>query len=341
MKYLKVNSMKLNLVLISLLIISLGSCSKDDSIKNLDLTGTFSGDMSAGTIKNTLEGSFSISHNFFSLQTSAGELSGNAELANEAYELTNLSGSGLFDGSTSMNGQLNKVGQNLTIIGDFVDGSNLSINGMFSLEEWNQNFSDTKLKSKVFFKLDENETCTASITINGVTLNPLNNFYQENRYCSPDALVNILIDNDIDLKSSQLLCNTITLQDPNNGTFNTFESCTVAVFVVDKNTAYNYTIEWQNGEITTGIFTSSDGGRGLSICPDNPGEPCDNTTATGQVGILENTLTIDASKSSTSDSLTLNFVNKVFYSEFSNFISFGDYDTGSSLFFYPVSDEAV
>ncbi|MDQ7916680.1 hypothetical protein RBU60_03760 [Mesonia sp. MT50] len=342
--------MKQYVWIFSVLIIFFSACSEDDtapnnepiqSLEDFDLVGNFIGNMSAGNLNNSLEGSIIVDNNSFKIITFGGEISGTAELNGGNYILNNLTSTGVFEGSTNVSGLINTDNQDLSIDGVFIDDSDLIVEGTYTQEESSQAFSDARSKSMVIFQSEFEESCDATITIDGETIGPLGGFYQPVGYCASNSLPNIAPYPNVDSQDSYLDCREFVLRNPDTGEYNTYEFCPFANFILDKNTAYNYSVAWENGEFSKGSFTTKDGGLGLVVCLDNPGEACDGDGGgeDGEPAILVNTITIDPNRSNTSDNLTLSFVNTVYYSDNSPpSIGFGDTNEGTRLFFSPLTE---
>jgi hypothetical protein len=106
----------------------------------------------------------------------------------------------------------------------------------------------------------------------------LQRFYGESNMCEPLYDIWQEITRDRDNEESRLQCYTGTIIGL-DGNLLTFTECTSISFVVNKNTEYDYTVKWNNGEITTGQFKSPDGGKFITICPTS--ENCTGGGGTG------------------------------------------------------------
>jgi len=331
-------------IVLVLTLLMFSSCSKssdtNDNTLNEVFGAQFSGNMTTGNINNDVDGIVSISETGnFMLESFSGRLTGNAELENNIYIITNISGSGAFESSTFSEGLLNLDNLNLNIEGTYIDSTPIAINGEIEIiwiEEYEQMWTDARTKSSVFFS--HNELCSASITINGITLDGLGTHYNENgALCDQSTygdLFTTKYHRDVDNDISETFCNTQTLFNPLTGEYNTSEWCTISKFIVDKNTQYTYTVDWDNGYSYTDTFTSADGGQGVTICLTNPLEDCDDTSGGSSQGqeIIENTLTIDYANSNTTESGQFNFSNLCSLESGSNhIIIFGDENSPSRI----------
>ncbi|MBU2921741.1 hypothetical protein KO504_10340 [Winogradskyella psychrotolerans] len=331
-------------LILTLLIFS--SCSKssdnNDTTLNEEFGAQFSGNMITGNINNDIEGVVSISETGnFILESFSGRLTGNAELENNIYTITNISGNGAFESSTFSDGQLNLDNLNLNIEGTYIDSTPIAINGEIEIiwiEEYEQMWTDARTKSSVFFS--HNELCSASITINGITLYGLGTHYNENgALCDQSTygdLFTTKYHRDVDNDISETLCNTQTLFNPLTGEYNTSEWCTISKFIVDKNTQYTYTVDWDNGYSYTDTFMSADGGQAITICPTNPLEDCDDFDSGNgnnqEQEIIENTIIIDYANSETIENGQFNFSNLCSLESGSNhIIIFGDENSPSRI----------
>jgi len=335
---------KLTNLLLTLTLIINFSCSKTnddtDNSQNEGLEAQFIGNMITGSINNEVVGKVYITETGnFTLESFSGRITGNAELENDIYTITNISGDGAFESSTFTNGQLNLNNLNLNLNGNYIDSNPILINGgvqVFTGEELEQIWSDARTKSSVIFS--HNELCSASITIDNITLENLGTHYNETgAFCDQSTygeLMSSKLHLDVDNSSSKTICNTVTLYDPITGEYNTSEWCVSSWFVVDKNTEYTYTVNWDNGYSYTDTFTSADGGQGVTICPTNPLEDCD-TNDDDDDGpfqeIIENTLIIDYANSNTIESGEIEFSNENYLCEMiNNQLVFGEqWESGS------------
>lgn len=282
------------LLFTSLLLVLIYSCSNNDNPEVIidDDSGSggstfidrfeaqFNGNMIAENINNEIDAKVYISETGnFTLESFIGRITGNVELENDIYTITNLSGDGAFESSSFTEGQLILNNSNLILNGNYIDSSPLVINGeveIILIEEYEQAWADARSKSSVFFS--HNELCNASITIDDVTLENLGTHYNvTGALCNTFYYGELFttkyhqnVDNDI----SETICGSHTLLDPITEEYNTYEHCVISKFVVDKNTEYTYTVNWDNGFSTTDTFTSADGGQGVTICPINPLEDC-------------------------------------------------------------------
>jgi len=192
---------------------------------------------------------------------------------------------GIFEGSTNISGSLTLSSDtfSLSLNGSYVDGSPLIISGqgLTVTLGFDQEWRDNRSKSTVYFT--HNETCKATIAINGIVLSNLNGHYAQRGLCAPEYAAFLTIPVDVDNKQSEVFCHTIRLLGL-DGNYFTFEDCNTASFVLDKNTTYTYTVAWENGETASGEFTSPDGGGRLPICIQNSGVECDGGGLNGADG---------------------------------------------------------
>lgn len=269
------------------------SCKKDDTPTSEDLVkdyqGSFSGAMTSAGINNSLEGLLKTnSDNTFSLTLPSGILKGTIETTTNPLTLVVNQNDGLFKDCINLGGTLTgtSAGYDLSISGAYSDGVPIAINGVaVTTGAFDQDYRDSKTHSSVYFT--HNESCLATITINGTTLSPLNAHYSPNGLCDPmyDFMLSFL-HADADNKQSTLFCQTLRLRDF-DGSYFTVEDCNTASFYVPKNTEYTYTVEWSNGETTSGQFTSPDGALSMAICLENDGQECttgDDGNLTGRDG---------------------------------------------------------
>lgn len=346
-------------IVLVLTLLMFSSCSKssdtNDNTLNEVFGAQFSGNMTTGNINNDVDGIISISETGnFMLESFSGRLTGNAELENNIYIITNISGSGAFESSTFSEGQLNLNNLNLNIEGTYIDSAPIAINGeveIIWIEEYEQMWTDARIKSSVFFS--HNELCSASITINGITLDGLGTHYNENgALCDQSTygdLFTTKYHRDVDNDISETFCNTQTLFNPLTGEYNTSEWCTISKFIVDKNTQYTYTVDWDNGYSYTDSFTSADGGQGVTICLTNPLDDCDGSSGGGSQGqeIIENTLIIDYANSNTTESGQIQFtveeyLCEMFYNGDNPYqLKFGTQDDGGSFFSFGTDGSSI
>ena len=259
-----------------------GACSKDDSdanqssLEDFKFSGTFTGIYTNNTFNTSseTEGYLTIDDNGnITVELFIGGMYGTAVLENEIYNITISQASGLFKNASNIDGVLNSVTGSLSLnitgssdssesligfVGPFLNSSNLS-------------------KSTILFTHDQTD-CVASVTVNGITISGLQRFYGESNMCEPLYDIWQEITRDRDNEESRLQCYTGTIIGL-DGNLLTFTECTSISFVVNKNTEYDYTVKWNNGEITTGQFKSPDGGKFITICPTS--ENCTGGGGTG------------------------------------------------------------
>lgn len=252
-------------------VVLFSACSKDDSDKeqvswdDFEFSGVFTGTFTNET-SSELEGYLTIEDNgAISVELFNGSISGTALTDGENYAVTITRSSGVFETINNFTGTLNTTNRTIALSGTDVTGSSVSFSGQIAPVQ--SNFSDNFEKSTILFTHSQID-CVASVTVNGVTINGLESFYEDDNYCdSRYDLLRILVRDNDDTQST-LVCNTGTIIGLDGNPL-PFSQCSVIKFIVDKNTAYDYSVSWNNGEVTTGQFTSADGGRFITICPTN------------------------------------------------------------------------
>ncbi|PKA82198.1 hypothetical protein ATE92_0324 [Ulvibacter sp. MAR_2010_11] len=268
--------MKKNIIVTIVCCLLLVACSKDGGNDNPSetLQYVFSGTMSTPDISNPFEGIITIETNgTFKLESVSGTIRGSAQSEDSEYEISVTSSDGLFEGTTNFSGSLNTASENFSFSGTYKDGKPLSAGGsIIPVVETAPDGGYSELnKSTVLFS--HNESCVASVTINGITLSPLNQHYYDDALCAAFYSQYLSIPTNADNETSEVFCNTIRILDL-NGEYITVVDCSSAKFVLNKNTNYTYTVNWENGEVTTGEFTSLGGGQNLAICIENDGPEC-------------------------------------------------------------------
>ncbi|SDX52695.1 hypothetical protein [Aequorivita viscosa] len=281
--------MKLSNLFVLLIFASLTlfSCKKDDApaSDNLvkDYEGTFSVAMTTTGITNSLDGLLKTSSDkTYSLTLPSGVLRGTIETTANSLTLRVTQNDGLFKDCIDLGGSISdtSTGYDLSISGTYTYGVPITVSGaVVTVGAFDQAYRDSKTHSSVYVTHDE--SCLATITINGTTLSPLNNFYTLGGFCNPmyDLLLNL--HRDVDGQQSALSYQTLRLKGL-DGNYFIDEDCNTAFFALPKNTEYTYTAEWSNGEITTGTFTSPDGALQMALCIENDGAEC----TTGEDGNL-------------------------------------------------------
>lgn len=255
--------------------IFLVSCSKDEtppaSFSDFEFSGIFNGSLYSMGSSSPIEGYVTIdASGATTLDLLSGRMKGTAMKTSTNYNITITEVSGIFQNVTNITGTIEIATRTLYLSGTNADGSQVTVGGttpeVLSTGGW-ENLS----KSAVYFT--HNESCKASITINGVTFSGLNNHYEPGGYCSPTyALFNTIRSNH-DNKQSKIFCHDGTLLGL-NGQPITFTDCNTVAYYLNKNTAYNYTVNWENGQTSSGSFTSPSGGGQLPICISNNGPEC-------------------------------------------------------------------
>lgn len=259
----------------------LSSCSPDsesnDGKENDGMLSSFDGTFRNG--ENTFSGAgvVEVDDSEFAFTNQYGTLTGEAVLQADDevnyYEIEVTEGTGIFDNLNQMSGEM--YNDYVHLSGSDDSGGTLEVSGeLMTIEELNQQWSNERNKSSVVFT--NLEMCRATIAINGETLGPLGIHYAVNGLCNPMYEIWREISVDVDNATSNLFCHEFTLE-MQDGSMQTFEVCDVATFVLDKNTSFEYTVEWENGEITSGSFTSPDGGKQKFICLENGGIECEVT----------------------------------------------------------------
>ena len=152
-------------------------------------------------------------------------------------------------------------------------------------------FSDRLEKAAVDFT--HNESCTAVITVDGTTVDPLGSHWHEGGYCDAYYDWRSTPAHDLDDRKSKTFCNEVKLRDFNTGERKMRTFCSSAAFYLDKKTQYTYTAEWSNGETTSGTFTTPDGGKRIPVCITNDGFECGANDSEEERRIESQTLEVD------------------------------------------------
>lgn len=273
------------------LVISLflfAACSQDDSDSkqvswdDFIFSGVFTGNYTNNS-SSELEGYITIEDNgIISIELFNGGMVGTVDEEGEDYNISINQSSGIFGNVSNITGTLNSVTRMIAISGTDMTGSSVTITG--EVPPVPINFSNSLSKSTILFTHSEMD-CVASVTVNGVTLSGLQHFYEDNNFCHSKYDIFRILVRDNDTAESKVHCNTGTILGLDGNPL-TFTQCAVMRFVVNKNTEYTYTVNWNNGEVTTGQFKSPDGGRFITICPTSDdctgGGGAGNETGTGQ-----------------------------------------------------------
>jgi len=257
-------------------------CSKDEdapqeqpptSFADFEYSGSFTGSFYDGSTTSPIEGYVTVhASGATTLDLFQGRLTGTAQKVGTNYNVTITNAVGIFSNITGITGSIDTVARTIYLSGTYPDGSPFTVGGSTPPVMGASDGGWSSLaKSSVVFT--HSESCKASVTVNGITFSGLNAHYEEGGMCSPYyAMTNQLMFN-YDDNVSELHCHNYTLL-MMDGTYQTFTDCNTAQFIVDKNTQYTYTVAWENGEITTGTFTSAGGGGSVYICPSNDGPDC-------------------------------------------------------------------
>lgn len=272
----------LKLTSISLMgLIVMMSCSKDKNrehdnnqnsgpnyVYKASFDGTF---LNYETTFNVMGGVFIEDNNNIIIDVLAGEMKGTATKIGDNYQISIIETKGIFQNINNLQGEINAVSETLTITGTNPDGSEVVLNGEVQLQTtggW-----ENLAKTRVYFQHAETGR-TVSITINGETYSGLERIYQlmtdggmwyDYGFCGNDYSSVQLLANVDGKESPGLLCYTGTLK-MLDGSYEQFTKCDNVGYFLNKNTTYTYTANWDNGETTTGTFTTGDGGSGLGIC---------------------------------------------------------------------------
>lgn len=284
---------KLSALAIVAFLITIG-CSKDDSapdpvtplptLADFEFSGIFTGSIFSSGQTTELEGYVTVHENgTTTMDFLTGRMTGTSQKVGNNYNVTVTSVMGSFADVDNITGTINITERTIYLTGTNPDGSPLTIGGdvppvpVMSDGGW-----DNLQKTAVFFT--HNETCKATITIDGVTLSGLNGFYHEGGLCDDYyTMWNIMYSNYDDGNETNLFCYSGVLQGL-DGQPLPFTDCHTATFILNKNTQYSYTITWENGTTTTGQFTTGGGGTHLDICPTTDGPECDGSELEGNSG---------------------------------------------------------
>jgi hypothetical protein len=306
------------------------SCSSDENSNTIDDTNTngfnatFSGELSVGESTNGTFGNITVSESGnFQLFSHSGIITGNAELNQNSYNLTDLTGTGVFEHASFDEGVVNLTSSQLEIIGINSDGVSMNLNGPFliSLEEFNQNWRDARDWSSVLFTHDE--ICFARITVRAPTISAqryenLGPYWMENGLCN-ELYDDFWVSTYHDVDGGYIIQNednwTLDYY-PASGQYPALDMDKVHWFILPKNTEYEYDVDWGNGYEYSGTFTSPDGGGKMAICVENPLADCDQggITDCGSYGeLISENFSIDYASSNVEEG------------EYGGFNFFGDY----------------
>jgi hypothetical protein len=260
-----------------------GGGSEPQSFEDFEFSGIFRGTLSSDGNLSELEGYVTIDEDGdATLDLLSGRMTGHATLVGDNYNITVTESTGLFANVTNIVGTIEISTRTLYLTGDNPDGSPMTIGGQTppvtvqTTGGW-----ENLAKAAVYFT--HNETCKVSITINGETLSGINAHYHQGGLCdSYYSLWNQIYQN-YDDKESTVFCNTGTIMGL-DGNPVTFTDCNTAAFILNKNTEYTYTAVWENGEVSTGSFTTPGGGAKETICLSNSGDECNDGGLVGSAG---------------------------------------------------------
>ena len=251
------------------------SCSNDEappaSFADFEFSGIFNGSLYSMGSSSPIEGYVTIEESgATTLDLLSGRMKGTAMKTSTNYNITITEVSGIFRNVTNITGTIEIATRTLYLSGTNADGSQITLGGttpeVLTTGGW-ENLS----KSAVFFT--HNENCNASITINGVTFSGLNRHYETGGLCSPTYALHNSIRFNFDNKQSKIFCHDVAILGL-NGQPLTFTDCSTVAYYLDKNTFYNYSVTWENGQTSSGTFTSPSGGEQLPICISNNGIAC-------------------------------------------------------------------
>lgn len=277
--------MKDKLMILLVIIGIITGCRKDDSdtvqpssqpsSQQSDLS-SFDGTIRIGNNVVSTLGVVEVDGNNFSFVNEYGSMTGTANQITDASidftynEITITGGDGIFEDAAGVQGEM--YSDYLEIQGTSTSGQTVSITGALTIEEANAQWQADRSKASIMFT--NLESCGATITINGETLGPLTQHWKEGGYCNTSYDDALTRPRNVDDKSSKLLCKDVTLE-MLDGSTQTFNICDVVVFVIDKETTYNYTVSWDNGETTSGSINALEGGARKVVCLSNDGAECD------------------------------------------------------------------
>ncbi|AWH84231.1 hypothetical protein HYN59_03490 [Flavobacterium album] len=258
------------------------ACSKDDSsgggsnkpLTEFEFSGIFTGTLNNNGAVSDLEGYVTIDDDGATrLNLLTGSMKGSSVKTGPNYNITVTEANGAFAGIEDITGTIDTATRTIYLSGTNPDGSQMTVGGNAANPNLVTDGGWGSLqKSAVVFT--HNETCKATVTINGVSFSGLNGFYQEGGLCSDYYFQSNQIRFNMDSKSSEIFCHDITLLGL-DGQMHTYTDCNTIRFVLNKNTQYTYTVAWENGETGSGTFTTPDGGFQLPICLSNDGAECD------------------------------------------------------------------
>lgn len=270
-------------------------CSKDDDSPNpatppqmtladFEFSGIFTGTIYSSGQTSQLEGYVTVHANgATTLDLLSGRMIGISQKQGDNYNITVTSATGTYADVENITGTINITNRTIYLTGTNPDGSPMTIGGdVPPVPVMTDGGWDNLQKTAVRFT--HSESCKADITINGVTLSGINRHFWQGGYCdSYYSMWHVMMGNYDDGDVSQVACNSGTLQGLDGNPVQ-FTDCGSAQFILDKNTQYTYTVNWENGTTTTGQFTTGGGGTSLFICPSNNGPECDGSGLEGNTG---------------------------------------------------------
>ena len=258
--------------------LSLTQCVDDDAGgESFNIVGQFSGKLSQGFSSSDVEGIFSIDdEESFSLQTLTGELTGKAIEDDDGYGLEVRDGDGDMELVEDGEGNYDMEGQYLELEGTNENGEEFSMSGsVTTAEELDDEYFEGVDMVAVYFT--HTESCVANIYLDdNQSIEGLTTHYAMDGLCNSDYDFMFDLRKDVDRRDSELLCHDVTLKQE-DGSYKTYTLCETAVFILDKDERYEYTVEWLNGEVTTGDFKTGEGGEQERICISNDGDECEDS----------------------------------------------------------------
>lgn len=259
-----------------LLVIACSSDNENSTPQNFEdfkYSGIFRGTLSSSGTISQIEGYVTIEDNGkTTLDLLSGRMTGTSVLQGDNYDITITNVTGLFSDITNISGIIEVSTSTLYLSGTNPDGTPIIVGGQTTPATVQSTGGWENLnKSAVFFT--HNESCKASITIDGVTLSGLNGHYAEGGYCSSTYDLWNQVYQNYDALVSKVYCHTFTIKGLDGNPL-TITDCNTTAFYLPKNTQYNYTVNWENGEVETGTITTAGGGGRVNKCLTNNGSEC-------------------------------------------------------------------
>jgi hypothetical protein len=274
-------------------------CKEDTADDNENIGDTneiekyMEGNLIYGDINQEINGILTISDELLEIETIIGNLLGVVTVTEIGYDITISSANGSLNVfSNSLNGTYNTSNNSLSLTGTSLNGQSLFISGnVQTIEEANQAFYDSHAYTGIYFTHDE--SCNVTISVAGESLGPVQRYYHEGGMCATDwyresGFVHL----DYEGANSELITASGVVEGLNGG-YVPYEHNYAALFVLPKNQEYTYYAEWDNGEMTSGTFTTPNGGLSKAVCISNNGVECDYSDPE-ETGITINTLEIDS-----------------------------------------------